>query len=85
MVYWSYYTFGQTLIDKTAVSSGLRDRFTYEFDGIENLNETLANKQGGVLISAHMGNFEIAEDNVWPPSMSAIIPWTISFIALFST
>lgn len=61
MVYQSYYTFGQTLIDKTAISAGLRDKFTYEFDGVERLNEVLANKQGGVLISAHIGNFEIAE------------------------
>lgn len=61
MVFWSYYTFGQTLIDKTAISAGLRNKFTYEFDGIEKLQQALANKQGGVLISAHIGNFEIAE------------------------
>lgn len=61
MVYWSYYTFGQTLIDKTAISAGMRNKFTYDFDGIENLKALLANKQGGVLISAHIGNFEIAE------------------------
>ncbi|QEE48614.1 lipid A biosynthesis acyltransferase [Flavobacterium alkalisoli] len=61
MVYQSYYTFGQTLIDKTAISAGLRDKFTYEFDGVETLKDLLAKKQGGVLISAHIGNFEIAE------------------------
>jgi len=61
MVFMSYYTFGQTLIDKTAISAGMRSRFTYEFDGIEKLRELLANKKGGVLISAHIGNFEIAE------------------------
>lgn len=59
--YKSYFTFGQTLIDKTAISSGLRNKFTYEFDGIENLRNLLAEKKGGVLISAHIGNFEIAE------------------------
>lgn len=61
MVFMSYYTFGQTLIDKTAISAGMRNRFTYEFDGIERLSALLANKTGGVLISAHIGNFEIAE------------------------
>jgi predicted LPLAT superfamily acyltransferase len=61
MVFMSYYTFGQTLIDKTAISAGMRDRFTYEFDGIQRLRDLLANKNGGVLISAHIGNFEIAE------------------------
>ncbi len=49
------------MIDKTAISAGLREKYTYEFDGIENLRNLLAAKKGGVLISAHIGNFEIAE------------------------
>ncbi|WP_294206420.1 lipid A biosynthesis acyltransferase [uncultured Chryseobacterium sp.] len=60
-VFKSYFTFGTVLIDKTAISAGLRDQFTYEFDGIENLRNLLAAKKGGILISAHIGNFEIAE------------------------
>lgn len=60
-VYKSYFVFGQTIIDKTAISAGLRDKFTYEFDGVELLKKLLAEKKGGVLISAHVGNFEIAE------------------------
>jgi len=61
MVFKSYFTFGQTIIDKTAISAGLRKKFTYEFDGINILKELQAQKKGGVLISAHIGNFEIAE------------------------
>lgn len=61
MVFRSYYTFGQTIIDKMAISAGLRNKFTYEFDGEEILFKLLAEKKGGVLISAHIGNFEIAE------------------------
>ncbi|WP_026727235.1 lipid A biosynthesis acyltransferase [Flavobacterium denitrificans] len=61
MVFKSYYTFGQTIIDKISISAGLRNKFTYEFDGIEILKKLLAEKKGGVLISAHVGNFEIAE------------------------
>lgn len=60
-IFKSYYVFGQTIIDKVAISSGLRDKFTYEFDGIHLIEETLKQKKGGVLISAHVGNFEIAE------------------------
>ncbi|WP_300565744.1 lipid A biosynthesis acyltransferase [Flavobacterium sp.] len=60
-VYKSYFTFGQTLIDKTAISAGLRNKFTYEFDGVEILYKLLEEKKGGVLISAHIGNFEIAK------------------------
>jgi len=61
MVFKSYYTFGQTIIDKISISAGLRSSFTYEFDGIKILKRLLAEKKGGVLISAHIGNFEIAE------------------------
>jgi len=61
MTFKSYYTFGQTIIDKISISAGMRDKFTYEFDGVEKLIKLLEAKQGGVLISAHIGNFEIAE------------------------
>ena len=61
MVFKSYYTFGQTIIDKVSISSGLISKFTYELDGREILVKLLAEKKGGVLISAHIGNFEIAE------------------------
>ncbi|AEH01918.1 lipid A biosynthesis acyltransferase [Lacinutrix sp. 5H-3-7-4] len=60
-IYKSYYVFGQTILDKVAISSGLRDRFTYDFDGIHLINSVLKEKKGGILISAHVGNFEIAE------------------------
>lgn len=60
-VYKSYFTFGQTLIDKTAINAGLRNKYTYEFDGIELLKKLLSQKKGGILISAHVGNFEVAE------------------------
>lgn len=61
MVFKNYFVFGQTIIDKVAIGAGLREKFSYEFDGIETLKRLLAEKKGGVLISAHIGNFEIAE------------------------
>jgi predicted LPLAT superfamily acyltransferase len=61
MVFNNYYTFGQTIIDKISIGAGMRDRFTYEFDGIESIKKLLAENKGGVMISAHIGNFEIAE------------------------
>jgi len=61
MVYKSYYTFGQTILDKVSIAAGMRNKFTYEFDGVEKLMKLLEAKKGGVLISAHIGNFEIAE------------------------
>lgn len=59
--YKNYVVFGKTIIDKVAISSGLRDQFTYEFDGVETIIELLEKQQGGIMISAHVGNFEIAE------------------------
>ena len=56
-----YFVFGQTIIDKVAVSAQLHDQFTYDFDGVEHLQEVLKAHKGGVLISAHIGNFEMAE------------------------
>ncbi len=60
-VYKSYFTFGQVLIDKIAISAGLRNKFTFDFDGIDILKQLLSEGKGGILISAHIGNFEIAE------------------------
>jgi len=59
-VYQSYYKFGQTIIDKTAIGAGLRNKFTYEFDGVENIIELMKEQKGGIMISAHIGNFEMA-------------------------
>ncbi|MBC5837359.1 LpxL/LpxP family acyltransferase [Flavobacterium muglaense] len=61
MVFNSYYTFGQTIIDKISISAGMKNKFTYEHDGGEIIIDLLNEKKGGVLISAHIGNFEIAE------------------------
>ena len=59
-IYKSYYIFGQTIIDRVAVSSGLRKNFTYDFDGIDNIKKVINNKKGGILLSDHVGNFEMA-------------------------
>jgi len=60
-IFKSYFKFGQTIIDKAAISTGLIDQFTYECDGVENIIKLLDKGQGGILISAHVGNFELAE------------------------
>ncbi|MDO4881168.1 MAG: lipid A biosynthesis acyltransferase [Capnocytophaga sp.] len=60
-VYKNYFVFGQTILDKITILAGFRNQFTYDFDGIENLQQLLKDKKGGVLISAHIGNFEISE------------------------
>jgi len=59
-VYKSYYTFGKILIDKIAILSGKKHWFSYDFDGENYLNDMVAAGKGGIIINAHIGNFEIA-------------------------
>jgi predicted LPLAT superfamily acyltransferase len=56
-VYRNYYIFGQILIDKVAIYSGLADKFTFDLDDEKHL---AAMDQGGFMISAHIGNWEMA-------------------------
>lgn len=56
-IYKNYFMLGQVLIDKVAVMAGMNTHFTYDWDGEEHL---LSMKDGGMLISAHIGSWEIA-------------------------
>jgi predicted LPLAT superfamily acyltransferase len=55
-IFRNYYLLGQGLIDKTAVLSGLKDKFEFILEGKENLLEM---QNGGILISCHVGNWEV--------------------------
>ncbi len=59
-VYRNYYAFGQTLLDRIVVMAGLPNRFTYTFDGEEYLHEMVRQGRGGILLGAHVGNWEAA-------------------------
>ncbi|MEI7663519.1 MAG: lipid A biosynthesis acyltransferase [Bacteroidota bacterium] len=56
-IYRNYYVFGQILLDKIAMLSGFQQKFTFDFEGEEYLRQM---EDGGILISAHVGNWEIA-------------------------
>lgn len=59
-IYKTYFVFGQALIDRTAVLAGMNDKFTYFFDGVEHLRSIAQAGDGGILISAHAGNWSMA-------------------------
>jgi predicted LPLAT superfamily acyltransferase len=42
------------------VMSGIKNKFTYHFDGEEHLRAMVAGQKGGMLLSAHIGNWDIA-------------------------
>ena len=56
-VYLNYYYFGQIILDKIAILAGLQQKFTFNFEGEEYLRQM---DKGGLLISGHIGNWEIA-------------------------
>lgn len=59
-IYRSYYAIGQMLIDKVAMASGMVDRFDLHSDGHHHIIDMVKNNTGGILISAHVGNWEVA-------------------------
>ena len=56
-IYRNYYVFGQILVDKLALLAGFQHKFTFDFEGEEYLRQM---DKGGLLISGHAGNWEIA-------------------------
>ena len=60
LLYKNYYRLGQSLIDKIVIMSGMPNRFSFDFEGEEHLREITAQQKGGLLLSAHLGNWEIA-------------------------
>lgn len=59
-IYSNYYIFGQTILDKVALLSGVKTKLTINYDGENYLDEIAAGGKGGILLSAHIGNWEIA-------------------------
>jgi predicted LPLAT superfamily acyltransferase len=59
-VYSNYYVFGQTLLDKIIVMAGVENKFTYDYDGEGYLHDIVKGGKGGILLSAHVGNWEVA-------------------------
>ncbi len=59
-LYSNYYSFGQSIIDKVVLMAGLPNKFTFNFDGEANLRKMVELKKGGLLLSCHIGNWEIA-------------------------
>lgn len=59
-VYQNYFVFGQSLIDRVAVMAGFNNRYSFSFDGENHLLQMIETGKGGIMLSAHTGNWEIA-------------------------
>ncbi|MEJ2595208.1 MAG: lipid A biosynthesis acyltransferase [bacterium] len=55
----NFYKLGQVLLDKVTLLAGLYHSFTFDFEGEDHLH-AMAAGEGGFLIGAHIGNWEIA-------------------------
>lgn len=58
--YRNYNMLGQSLIDKIVIMGGMPNKFTFNLDGVENLHQMANLGKGGLLLTAHIGNWEIA-------------------------
>jgi predicted LPLAT superfamily acyltransferase len=59
-VYWSYMMLGQALIDRVAILSGISAAFTSRSNGGDAITHIAKAGKGGILLGAHIGNWEIA-------------------------
>jgi len=59
-VWRNNFVFGMILIDKTAILSGLKHKFSFEHTNAEVIQNMIKNKTGGILINAHIGSWEVA-------------------------
>lgn len=59
-IYKSYYMLGKVLTDRVAISTNFREQYRYTHDGIEHIDDLLKQNKGGILISGHIGNFEVS-------------------------
>ncbi|MBO9617744.1 MAG: lipid A biosynthesis acyltransferase [Niabella sp.] len=58
--YRNYYWFGQALIDRIVLMSSIKNKLSFNFEGEHHLHQIVASGKGGLLLSAHIGNWEIA-------------------------
>src|SRR5206468_2613898 len=58
-VYKSYYALAVSVVDKVAAYSTNKSPFTFKFTGEANLKNFIAGGNGGILLSAHMGSWEL--------------------------
>jgi len=60
LVFRHFFSFGRALIDRVAVLAGDTRHFSFSFEGEHHLREAVAEGRGVLLLTAHLGNWEVA-------------------------
>ena len=60
LVFKHFFSFGRSLIDRTAILAGDTRHFSFTFEGEQHLREAVAGGKGVLLLTAHVGNWEVA-------------------------
>ncbi|OFY41051.1 MAG: hypothetical protein A2X18_11855 [Bacteroidetes bacterium GWF2_40_14] len=58
-VYMNFFSLGQSIIDRVAVSSGKSNEYIFDFSEPDDVRKILNSPEGVVIIGAHFGNWEI--------------------------
>ena len=56
----NFYAIGVSILDKVALLSGKNPNFTFDFDGEKYFHKLVEEGNGGIIVGAHIGNWEIA-------------------------
>jgi len=59
-VFKHFFSFGRAIIDRTAILAGNTKHFSFDFDGEHHLRGAAAQGKGVLLLTAHVGNWEVA-------------------------
>ncbi len=56
----NFYALGVSILDKITMLSGTKTNFSFDFDGEEYFHQLAKEGNGGIIVGAHIGNWEIA-------------------------
>lgn len=60
LVFKHFFSFGRAIIDRIAILAGKTKHFSFAFDGEQHLRGAAAQGKGVLLLTAHVGNWEVA-------------------------
>jgi predicted LPLAT superfamily acyltransferase len=59
-VFYNFYMLAKVMLDRVVLLAGFKGKYTFDFEGEENLHKMALSGKGGVILGAHAGNWEVA-------------------------